>query len=109
MIDIAKEQLVRMSQVPRLLPPGPSGNRVHVSAVYRWALHGVRGVKLEAIRIGVATYSSHEALQRFAEHLSRPRDDPQEVKSPSPLYRQRQIDQAARRVDEILNHRPAEH
>ena len=67
MIELSHEQLVPLGQVPRLLPPRPNGKRIHVSAVYRWTKRGVRGVRLESIRVGGTTYTSREALQRFAE------------------------------------------
>lgn len=44
MIEINQEKLIPLSEVPKRLPPRPSGRRVHVSAVYRWVQRGVRGV-----------------------------------------------------------------
>ena len=70
MIDISQETLLPIREVPRHLPPRPNGKRVHISAVYRWTQRGIRGAVLEAIRIGGSTYTSTEALQRFAERLS---------------------------------------
>ena len=71
MIEIAKENLIPLSQAPRHLPPRPSGKRLHISAIYRWIGKGVGGVRLESIRLGGTTYTSLEAIQRFAERLSR--------------------------------------
>jgi len=59
-IDISQETLVLIREVPRLLPPRPSGKRVHIRAVYRWTQRGIRGAVLEAIRIGGTTYTSAE-------------------------------------------------
>ena len=70
MIDIATEQLMPIREVPRFLPPRLSGRRVHVSAVYRWMNRGVRGVRLEGVKVGGTMYTSVEALQRFGECLS---------------------------------------
>jgi hypothetical protein len=98
MIDLATEQLVPLQEVPRLLPPRPSGKRVHVSAVYRWAQRGVGGLRLEAVRVGGTTYTSREALQRFART---PRDDVPPPGPPDP-GRERQIQDAARRVQGLL-------
>lgn len=36
----------------------------------RWHSHGVRGVKLECVRVGVRLMTSHEALVRFLAHLN---------------------------------------
>ena len=78
MIDVTGENLIPIRDVPGLLPPRPTGRRVHLSVVYRWIGRGIRGVRLEAIRIGGTTYTSAEALQAFAQHLS------QADRSPSP-------------------------
>jgi len=43
-----------------------------VSTIYRWAQRGIRGVKLETLRLGGGLVTSVEALQRFAERLSAP-------------------------------------
>jgi len=100
MIDMSCETLVPLSQVPKLLPPRSNGKRLHISAVYRWAQRGVRGVKLESIRIGGTTYTSREALQRFAEGNHTPS---QAVRTPaSPTRRRRRAKAATQRVQEIF-------
>jgi len=93
MIDAANETLVALRDVPRCLPARPNGKRLHISAVYRWTLRGIKGVVLESIRIGGTTYTSQEAIQRFSDRLSGP--------APAQLppagvsrVRQRQLDQA---------------
>ena len=72
MIDVASENLVPLRDVPRCLPLRPNGKRLHISAVYRWTLRGIRGVVLETVRIGGTTYTSREAIQRFSERLTGP-------------------------------------
>lgn len=69
-IDLNHETLLSVAEVPRRLPSRPGGRRVHISAVYRWIRRGVRGVRLEAIRVGGTMYTSVEALERFAQRLS---------------------------------------
>lgn len=71
MIDLKAETLVALRDVPRLLPRRRNGRSAHLSAIYRWIGRGVSGTVLESIRIGGVTYTSLEALQRFAEQLSR--------------------------------------
>lgn len=100
MIDIERESLVSIRDVPRQIPPRRSGRRVHISAVYRWLGRGVRGVKLEAIKIGGTTYTSLEALQRFAERLSEPSTQPRS--GPTSSTRKRQIDRAAEELRDAL-------
>ena len=101
MIDITNEQLVPIRQVPQRLPPHSNGKTVHVSAVYRWIQRGVRGVQLEAIRIGGTTYTSAEALQRFADQLTG-RTKPVPPELTPPVSRRRQIDRASRQVKGII-------
>lgn len=98
MIDIGNEQLISLRDVPKLLPARGNGKRLHISAVYRWAQRGLRGNRLEVIRVGGTTYTSREALQRFA---SSP-DAPFEHTTPNSLARQQQIDRALHRLDEFL-------
>lgn len=97
MIDTATEDLVALRNVPRCLPPRPNGKRLHISAVYRWTLRGIRGVVLESIRVGGTTYTSREALQRFSERLTgvAPAESPV---NPVSRARQRQLEQANNRV-----------
>jgi len=101
-IDLACEQLVPVRDIPRRLPHRANGKRVHISACYRWLSRGVRGVKLEAIRIGGTTYTSVEALQRFAERLSS--STPRPLAEPAPNQsRQKAIDRATRELEEKLH------
>lgn len=70
MIDISRESLLSLREAARLRPLGRSGRPTHVSSVYRWISRGIRGIRLEAIRLGGMTLTSREALQRFAERLT---------------------------------------
>jgi hypothetical protein len=69
-IDVAVENLVSLRDVPRCIPPRPNGKRLHVSAVYRWTLRGLKGIRLETVKIGGTTYTSREAIQRFSDLLT---------------------------------------
>lgn len=101
MIDAASETLVPLRDVPRLLPPRPSGKRLHISAVYRWTLRGVRGIRLETTKIGGTTYTSREAIQRFSEGLSGA-EPARPIHEAQGRARQQQIERASRRVREEL-------
>ncbi|MBA5868341.1 MAG: DUF1580 domain-containing protein [Nitrospira sp. CR1.3] len=94
MIDFSKEHLIPLRDVPRHLPPRPHGGRLHVSACYRWVLRGLRGVVLESIRIGGATYTSIEALQRFGDALSGSRLVEHDNHPLGSLTRRRQVERA---------------
>lgn len=108
MIDIANENLIPIRDVPRHLPPRSSGRHVHISTVYRWLLRGIRGVCLDAVRIGGTTYTSAEALQRFADRLTEPRATGPDSAIRTTRTRQRQIQEAARRAAAILSRRERE-
>lgn len=98
MISLADESLVPLAEVPKRLPARPNGKRVHISACYRWVATGVRGVRLESIRVGGTTYTSLQAIQRFADAVSqrvRPGRDENEL----PKSRSARIGAAASRLE----------
>ena len=100
--DIHNEAVISIREALRHLPRRPTGKRVHISAVYRWVSRGVRGIILESIRIGGTTYTSIEALQRFADRLSE-RDSTLPPSAHSTTRsRQKQIDAAEQRLREVL-------
>ena len=61
MIDTSREKLIPLAKVPEHVP----GKKPNTSTVYRWALKGVQGVRLETLRVGGARLTSIEALDRF--------------------------------------------
>ena len=91
-IDVFNETVVSFTQAARRLPRRSSkGKRIHVSAMYRWALAGLRSqagetIRLETIKVGGTTCTSLEALQRFFERLS---NQVPIVEVPRPTSRQR--------------------
>jgi len=101
MIDTAVENLVSLREVPRCLPVRSNGKRLHISAVYRWTLRGIRGVRLETVKVGGTTYTSREAIQRFSERLSGV-EPALQLANPVSRARQRQIDQACQLVTNAL-------
>jgi hypothetical protein len=70
MISFATERLLTMGEAARMLPRFRQGKRVDIATVFRWALRGVKGVKLETIQIGGRKCTSAQALQRFFEALT---------------------------------------
>lgn len=70
MIEVARERLIALSRAGEHLPMRSTGRPVHVTTIYRWCTAGVRGVTLDSVAIGGCTYTSVEAIQRFAERLS---------------------------------------
>jgi hypothetical protein len=69
-IDVSTEQLLPLAQLARRLPHRRGGRPVHPSTCHRWRHPGVRGVRLECIRIGNVWHTSLESFQRFCDQLS---------------------------------------
>ncbi len=101
MIDLANEQLIPLREAPKWIPARPSGKRVHISACYRWSSRGVRGVVLDTIKVGGSTYTSIEALQRFADELSSTRTNGK-PRFRRTLSRTRQLDRATSKLETLL-------
>jgi len=61
MIDVSTEELAPLAKASNLWVP----TRPHVATIWRWATRGIRGVKLDIVRIGGSTCTSREAVGRF--------------------------------------------
>ena len=70
MIDLNQEELLSLSEACAALPR-IDGKRPHTSTIWRWCRKGVRGVRLEHVRLGHRICTSREALNRFANALAR--------------------------------------
>jgi hypothetical protein len=64
-IDPLSDELMSLSQAARRLPRLRNGRPVSPSTVWRWASRGLRGVRLEIIRIGGVACTSAAALRDF--------------------------------------------
>ncbi len=73
-IDITSEQLILFSELPKHLPPQPSGKKIHLSACYRWKNQGLCGIRLETIFVSGNRYTSAEALNRFWHEVTAAKD-----------------------------------
>jgi len=82
MIDIQTERVLSLTEASRqpALPRRRNGKQPHVATLYRWAQRGVKGVRLETIRVGGTLCTSMEALQRFFDRLS---TDEQQIAVPT--------------------------
>jgi hypothetical protein len=65
MIDTQREKLRLLAKSSPDVPGNP-----HPSTLVRWALRGIRGLKLETVVIGGRRYTSIEAIHRFISTLS---------------------------------------
>ena len=73
-IDITKEKLILFSELPKHLPPQPSGKRIHLSACYRWKSIGLCGIRLSTVFVAGNRYTSFEALNRFWAEVTAAKD-----------------------------------
>jgi len=62
---LSNETCLTFSELSRELPK-IGGKRLNVSTLWRWALRGNRGVKLECLKLGGRYLSSIPAVERFA-------------------------------------------
>lgn len=69
-VSVADERVLSLAQLARRLPRHRKDRPVHPSTIHRWRNPGVRGVRLECLRIGGIWHTSLEAFQRFCEALS---------------------------------------
>lgn len=63
-IDIHTETIVSLTEATKILPR-VNGKRPSISTLWRWCRKGLRGVRLEYIRVGRNIATSREALNRF--------------------------------------------
>lgn len=71
MIDLFSEDVVSLTEAAKFVPRRRAGKKAHPSTLFRWAKDGMRGRKLETIRVGGTICTSREALARFFEALTR--------------------------------------
>ena len=82
-ISLEKEVTLTLPEAASRLPRLRGGKKVHVSTLYRWIHRGVGGIRLEAVKIGRTVVTSVEALQRFADRVTRePSDEPHTIENP---------------------------
>ena len=72
MINLEHETVLTFGDAANHLPRRRKGKKTHKATIYRWAMRGYRGVKLETLRVGGTLCTSLEALQRFCERCTAP-------------------------------------
>ncbi len=78
MIDVQREELLTLNQAAVRFP-GNAGQPLSYGTIHRWVTAGVKGVRLEASRLGGRWITSMEAIQRFTERLTTQQLDPPAV------------------------------
>src|SRR5690349_15454699 len=64
------EDPIPLGELSRYIPPCRSGSRRHRSAIYRYALKGVRGVKLACVRLPDGLYTTLASWDDFVRRLT---------------------------------------
>jgi hypothetical protein len=93
-IDLATETRVSPSSYCRRFIADDNGKPAAISTFYRHTLKGVRGVRLEFVKIGGKTFTTVEAIQRFADAVTAARRG--EPPAPTPGERRRSAARFAR-------------
>jgi len=91
-IDITREKLFLLLTGIKMT----FDRNVSSTTAWRWVYKGIGGRKLEVVRLGNKTYTSLEALQRFA--LQQGGADAPEARTPS--QRQKAIERAERELSD---------
>jgi hypothetical protein len=109
MPGILTETRLSLTQAARLLPGTRGSEHPDPATLNRWILRGVRNprggarIKLEAVRLGSAWWTSREAVDRFVAALTVAAGADSPLKTPAAQRRQRERELAEidRQLDAI--------
>jgi hypothetical protein len=88
MIDVMTENVRLLLEWCKSAPGRP-----HHSTALRWALRGVKGVKLETVVIGGRRYTSDQAFARFVQRLNAAQTEQGEVRGVAARAQQARVEQ----------------
>jgi hypothetical protein len=107
--SLPQQGLFRLSALPKYIPPGRNGKRRHASAAYRYAKHGVRGIRLKTWSLPDGLYTTLGAWEEFVLALTAARDPdiakPLSVPPRSQEARHRAVEAEIERVRESIHRR----
>lgn len=63
-INLEQEDLLSLTEAAKILPK-INGRKPAVSTLWRWCYRGLRGVRLDYLRMGRKVVTSSQALRRF--------------------------------------------
>lgn len=98
-LDLETEHVFPLTDGGQHLPRRRGGRKPHPSTMYRWAKTGIRGVKLETIRVGGTLCTSTAALQKFCARLT----DADAGTVPSPVHLTPNSRRAAEKAGRMLD------
>jgi hypothetical protein len=64
-IDLDREEIITLAYATRYCAKTRNGRKPHSSTLYRWAVHGCRGIHLETLGTPGGLVTTKEALERF--------------------------------------------
>ena len=96
-IDPRSESLIPLHDVPELpwIPRRRRGRKLHASTVYRWWQRGVRGIRLEAIRVGGTLCTNESSLISYFSQLAEAEEQN------LPLDKQRRVDRTQEELGQL--------
>ncbi len=98
-IDVATQTVFPLADTPAHVPRRRGGKKLNKATAFRWAKDGLRGVRLETLRVGGTLCTSVEALQRFFERLSE--EEPRATQMRTPAARQNALARVDRELDSL--------
>lgn len=70
-IAVGEEELICLKDgLARFIAKAVGGRHVHNSTAYRWALKGIRGLRLPTVRIGGQLFTSKGAFSWWSQRLA---------------------------------------
>lgn len=91
MIDITTETLICIGDAAAMVPSCRQGKKTSTATIWRWISKGHGGIKLESIKRPGGTLTSREAVQRFLNAISEPREPaPRQRPDRKPSIRERE-------------------
>lgn len=68
-IDLERDRLLSLSEAAKVIP-AVEGRKPHASTLWRWMRKGLKGIKLDFVRVGHRICTTPEAIARFMERLA---------------------------------------
>lgn len=68
------DEKITFLEATAIVPPRWSGQRIHPRTISRWALVGLRGVRLRYVKVGAGRYTTRQWLEEFFAGLARAED-----------------------------------
>src|SRR5262249_55186577 len=95
------EEIHSLTHATKLLPARRGGRPTHASCLFRWARHGLRGIKLKPLGCGETLCPSRKALELFSARLAE-LDTPDAAGDEIPSPRRQEIAEASREAEAAL-------